>query len=104
MIKMKKEQVTIMKLGFCQYSNFNDHLDKGLESLTTKLDELKQKGATLQTVHYSIVVEGERKEGKCSCSRLGDCLNKEIRKAVVKLEEKNPALSTINYDIVMVGS
>ena len=94
---MKREQVTIMKLAFC-YSNFNDHLDKGLENLITKID------TALQTVHYTIVIEGEHRKGKCSSSRLGDRLNKEIRKVVAKSEERNPALSTINYDIVMVGS
>lgn len=99
--------VQIIKVGFCQYSNYKDYMNKGFQGLIAKFEELTQEDPALKTVQYKIFIDGTlNKKGNCQSSHLKTHLNRRLQEIITKVEKHkqvDPSLKTINYDIEIVG-
>ena len=104
---MIKRPVKMIRVGFCQYSNYKNYMNKGFQGLITKFEELALEDPTLRTVQYKILIDGTlNKKGNCKSSHLNTHLNGGLQDIITKVEEQkqvDPAYKIIKYDIVIRG-
>jgi len=51
------EKYPYLRLGFCQFSEFKEHIRKGVKTIHQRLTELKAENHRITSVSYELVVE-----------------------------------------------
>jgi len=57
--KMNENKFTVLKSGFCKFSDFESNITKRIDDLFKKLAEIKSENGKITSVSYELLVKVE---------------------------------------------
>lgn len=110
---MMKQSIKMIRVGFCQYSDFKNRLSKGLFEVSEKVEEFKEEVPNLRIISYEAYITPNNHFNKRipilkveSTTDFKNNLLKGFQEAFIKIEEfkqEDPGLKTVSYEAVIKG-